>query len=210
MVMSRTVRVIIADDHPVVRKGLRATLDADSAIEVAGAVSSFGQLNELLKTVTADVVLLDLSGMGTPAITAVMTLNRNYPELAIIIYSGSAGSAQELLKLGASGYVDKEDSEDMVIEAIHSVVSGQKFLSPMIQAYLQWAARTRQQQGLTPREWDVLRAVAEGLSSHEMVEQLGMAYQTIRNHIQNIFRKTGCTERTQLVSWYRRFVAEGE
>jgi DNA-binding NarL/FixJ family response regulator len=205
MVAPRPIRVIIADDHPVVRKGLRATLEPESTVEIVGEASSYVQLTDLLQTVPADAVLLDISGMGTPPITAISGLRRTYPKLAIIVFSGSVGGARELLKLGASGYVAKEDMEDDIVMALHTVVDGDTFLSPMVRDYLERADLMRNEHGLTPKEWQVLHTIAAGLGTQQAAEELGIAEQTIRNYMQVLYRKTGCTARTQLVDWFRQY-----
>ncbi len=200
----RPIRVVIADDHAMLRKGVRAALDPELSVEVQGEVKSFRELMSLLERVTADVVLLDLGGMGTSPVTAVSTLVRTYPVLAIIIFSSHLGGARELLKLGARGYVAKEDVEDDVITAIHSVMDGKLFLSAAVINYLELAGGVRKASGLTPREWDVLRLIAEGLGTDEVAAHLAIAHQTVSNYVSSLYDKTGCTERTQLVEWYRR------
>ncbi len=204
------IRVIVADDHPLVRTGVRTTLATEAAIEIVGAVKSFRELMSLLKSVSADVVLLDLSGMGTAAVTAVSSLARAYPQLAIIILSSHLGSARELLKLGAQGYVAKEDVEEDVITAIRSVIDGRPFLSPAVISYLELSGGLRRGSGLTPREWDVLGLIAEGQGTDEIAAQLGLAYQTVSNYVSSLYAKTGCSERTKLVGWYRRMVGNDE
>ena len=210
MVVSPPIRVIIADDHPVLRTGLRTALDPESTVEVVGEAGSYSQLSSLLQTVTADVVLLDLGGMGTPPITAVSALSRTHPKLAVIIFSSSLSGARELLKVGASGYVAKEDFEDDIVAALHTVMDGRQFLSPTVQDYLERAGTVRKEHGLTPKEWEVLRAIAEGLGTREMTEHLALAEQTIRNYVRILYRKTGCTNRTQLVDWFRRYAARDQ
>jgi DNA-binding NarL/FixJ family response regulator len=201
---SALIRVIIADDHALLRKGVRAALDPEPAVTIVGEVKSFRELISLLEHVSADVVLLDLGRMGASPVTAVSSLVRAYPQLAIIILSSHLGGAEELLRLGVRGYVAKEDVEEDVITAIHSVMNGKPFLSPAVINYMELAGGVRKGSGLTLREWDVLRLIAEGLGTDEIATQLGLAYQTVGNYVSSLYDKTGCTERTQLVEWYRR------
>lgn len=198
-------QVIIADDHPMLRRGLRSALSADEQVEIVGEVGSFLELISLLDQVTPDVVLLDLGGMGAPPITAVSVLKRTYPHVAIIIYSSSVIGAQELLKTGAQGFIAKEDCEDEVVNAIHTVMRHQVFLSPAVNDYFERSGVVRQEHNLMPKEWEVLRLIAEGFSTQDITAHLSIAEQSVRNYIHNLFRKTGCTERTQLVEWYRHF-----
>ncbi len=205
-----TVRVVVADDHPLLRKGVRAALDPESTVEVVGEAKSFRDLMSLLETVTADVVLLDLGNMGTPSVTAVTSLARTYPQIAIIILSSTLSGARELLKQGASGYVAKEDVEDEVITAIHVVMRGRQFLSPAVVDYLDRSGGGRKLSSLTPREWDVFRLNAKGCSTEEMADQLKISYHAVGNLISNLYSKTGCTTRTQLAECHRRMVGPQE
>ncbi len=202
---TESVRVVIADDHPVLRRGLRSALDSDRGLEVVGEVGSFPELMRFLEHTSSDVVLLDLGGMGTPPITAVSALKRTYPQLAIIIYSSTLSGARELLRIGAQGYIAKEDWEDDVVTAIHTVMHGQVFLSPTVNDYLERSGTARKEHKLAPKEWDVLKLIAEGYGTQEIMAHLMLAEQTVSNYVHSLFRKTGCTERTQLVEWYRRF-----
>ncbi len=199
------VRVVIADDHPLLRKGLRAALEPHQTIEVVGEVGNFPDLMRLLETIPADIVLLDLGGMGTPPVTAVSALKRTYPLVAAIIYSSTLSGARELLRLGARGYIAKEDWEDEVVTAIDVVMRGQVFLSPTVNDYLDRSGVTRKEYNLAPKEWDVLKLIAEGYGTQEIMAHLMIAEQTVNNYVHNLFRKTGCSERTQLVEWYHRF-----
>lgn len=198
------IRVVIADDHALFRKGVHAALDPEPTVEIVGAVKSFRDLMSLLETNAADVVLLDLGGMGLPAVSAVTSLARSYPEIAIIIFSSSLSGARELLRQGARGYVAKEDVEDEVLTAIHTVVQGKQFLSPVVNDYLARSGGRRKSQGITPREWDVLRLNAEGYSTDEIADQLRISYHAVGNLISTLYSKTGCTTRTQLADCYRR------
>ena len=207
---SPAIRVVIADDHAMLRRGVRAALDSESMVDVVGEVRSFRDLMNLLETVAADVVLLDLGGMGTPAVTAVTSLARMYPQIAIIIFSSTLSGARELLRQGARGYVAKEDAEDEVLTAIHTVIRGQPFLSPAVVDYLERSGGGRKSYGITPREWDAFRLNAEGYSTDEIADQLKISYHAVGNLISNLYSKTGCTTRTQLAECYRRMVGPQE
>ena len=207
---SPAIRVVIADDHAMLRRGVRGALDSESMVDVVGEVRSFRDLMNLLETVAADVVLLDLGGMGTPAVTAVTSLARMYPQIAIIIFSSTLSGARELLRQGARGYVAKEDAEDEVLTAIHIVIRGQPFLSPAVVDYLERSGGGRKSYGITPREWDAFRLNAEGYSTEEIADQLKISYHAVGNLISNLYSKTGCTTRTQLAQCYRRMVGPQE
>ena len=162
------VRVIIADDHPVLRKGLRTVLDLESTIEVLGEVASFRELETLLETTSADVVLLDLGGMWTQPVTAISVLTRTYRQLGVIIYSSTLSGARELLKAAARGYVAKEDVEDEVVAAIHTIMRGHLFLSQTVTNYLDRAGGMRKKDDLAPQEWNVLRLIAEEFGTRDV------------------------------------------
>ena len=145
--------------------------------------------------------------MGTPPISAVSGLSRSYPHVAVIIYSSTLSGAQELLRLGARGYIAKEDWEDDVVMAIQSVMRGEVFLSTTVNEYLERSGATQKEHQLTSKELEVLRLVAEGYSTQDIVAHLTIAEQTVRNYVYSLFRKTGCSGRTQLVEWYHRLAS---
>jgi len=133
---SQPIRVMIADDHPVVLDGLTTLLSANATIAVVGIARSFEDLFELLERVTADILILDIGGMGGSPLTVVHRIQRHHPAMKIIVFSSSIDLAPQLLQAGVSGYIAKEDFTDQLIAAVHAVASGQPYLAGGVADYL--------------------------------------------------------------------------
>jgi DNA-binding NarL/FixJ family response regulator len=197
------IRVIIADDHPIVRDGIQAILAGDPQTHVVGVATSFDDVLVLLTNVSADVLVLDLRGMGSGPLSLVTRLQHMHPDLAIVVFSSSIELAPELLQAGVRGYVIKDDLSEYLRTAIHAAALDQRFLSPLAQDYVLRTMTQRQPRQLTSQEVHVLRLLAEGLGTVQIAEQIGIDPRSVQNHITALRRKLGCRERTQLVAWYR-------
>ena len=202
-VRSAEIRVVVADDHPIVCDGVQAALATDSSVQVVATATSFQELARLLRVVAADVLLLDLSGMGGPPLPTVIALKRDYPHLAIVIFSGTVVRVRAMIKAGVLGYVAKEELRDQVLQAVHAVALGQQFLSPRAQEYFVRFKLEGKQMGLAPQEVQVLTLLAQGMSTVEIAGELVLDPRTVQHYIGVLMRKTGCSERVQLVNWYR-------
>jgi len=185
------ITIIIADDHPIMREGLMTVLASDSRMQVVATASSFDELRSLVSTVHADILILDILGMGGSPLTVVERLAREQPRLAIVIYSSSVDLVPELLHAGAKGYVVKEEISVQLITAIQSVHAGQTFLSPIAQDYLLRYADYSAQYRLTPREVSVLKLLSHGLSTMAIGETLGIDPRTVQNYILGLVQKLG-------------------
>lgn len=203
---NRRIRVIIADDHPVVLDGMRSCLATELDIQVIGAVQSFTALLDLLDTIVADVVVLDLLGMGAGPITMVNRLQRDYPRLAIVIFSSVVDLAVDLLRMGVRGYIAKEDMSRQLVAAVLAASQGETVVSQEIANQLEWAKQAREGVQLSPREHQVLRLVAQGLRTEAIANQIGIDPRTVHNYMTILRRKTNCASRDELIDWYRRTV----
>ena len=198
------IRVIIADDHPIVREGLQTILGMSPHVHLVGVASSFAEVVALLGTVPAHVLVLDLGGMIGAPLTLVSRVQREYPHVAIVVFSSSVDLAPELLQAGVCGYVVKEELSAQLLTAIHAARAGQRFLSPVVEEYITQTTNGRLQHHLAPKELNVLKLLAQGLGTVAIAEQLGIDPRSAQNYITTLRRKTGCAERTQLVDWYKR------
>lgn len=198
------IRVVIADDHPVVLEGTRTYLASAHEIRVVGVVRDFASLLRLLDTIIADVVVLDLMGMGVGPITMVDRLKRDYPKLAIVIFSSVDDMAVDLMRAGVHGYVLKDDMLHQLVAAIIAAHHGDSIVSRPIAERLEWAERMREDIRLSHREYQVLRFMAQGLRTTAIADQMGIDPRTVQNHVTNIRRKAGCYARSELIEWYQR------
>lgn len=198
------IRLLIADNHPIVHSGLSDVLREAPHISVVGTPTSFAEVLEQLTRTEADVLVLDLSGMGEPALTMISRLRRAHPRLRVIIFSSSVDLAQELLQAGALGYVVKEELNDHMIRAIQAAADDEPYISPMVEEYLARASYLRGESQLRPQELSVLRLLVGGMGTVQIAEALGIDPRSVQNYITRLRRKTGCAQRTQLVAWYER------
>ncbi|NCC34606.1 MAG: response regulator transcription factor [Chloroflexia bacterium] len=194
------LRVMLADDHPIVLEGLQNRLANVPNLSIVGQARSFADLEQQLRTIAADVVILDLVGMGPAPIAFVAHLQRTYPDVRVIVFSSRVDLAPELLEAGARGYVTKEELWHDLLDAIHTVMAGQRFRSIQVQTYLDQTARTI---SLTTQEMVVLKLLAQGLGPAEIAGELTIGIKSVHNYLWTLRTKTGCANQVQLVDWYR-------
>lgn len=204
-----SLRVIVADDHPIVLEGIRALLAAALDITISAFAQSFGEVIEFLGIHPTDVLVLDLGGMGGAPLTAVQRLRRDWPHIEIVVFSSSVDLAPELLKLGVRGYVAKENMSGDLVAAIRAAAQQRQFLSAAAHAYVTQSQRLRQELRFAPKELSVLRFLAQGLGTAGIAAELGIDPRSAQNYITNLLRKTGTTDRVQLVQWYLRWLQDG-
>ncbi len=202
--MGASIKVLIADDHAIVRDGLRGIIASNPDLEIVGMVTSFEGVLAQLKLTSVDVLILDLGGMGGAPLTFVTRLQREYSRLNIVVFSSSVDLAPELLQAGICGYVVKEELSLQLIQAIQAAAAGQQFLSPLVTEYMARAEARNHKNTLTPQELNVLKHLSHGLGTPEIAEHLEIDPRVVYNYLSTLRRKTGCTERTQLAEWYKR------
>jgi len=196
------IRVVIADDHAVVRAGLKLLLDAEEGLTV---VAEAGEIDETRRRVTAykpDVLVLDLNMPGRPSLPAI-------PELAaitaivVLTMQDDPAFAREALQNGAKGYVLKEAADAELVEAVRAAAEGRTYLNPGLGARI--AAAPPQPSGppdgLTEREVGILRLIALGHTNAEIAEQLYLSVRTVESHRAHIQQKLGRTTRAELVQY---------
>lgn len=201
---TRRIRVVVADDHPIVRRGIEATLAASPLVEADAYVATFSDLLVCLRETPTDVVVLDLGGMGAAPVSMVTRLLRDYPNIGCVIFSSSVDIAPELLQLGVLGYVVKEELEEHLVDAICAAHGRGRYLSPRVKQYVERSHNVRTEHSLAPQEVNVLRLMASGLGTTAIAHELAIDGRTVQNYITSVRRKTGLFERTQLVNWYLR------
>jgi DNA-binding NarL/FixJ family response regulator len=205
-VKNQPMRVIVADDHPVVLKGLQEELAAATDIAVVGVARDFQATLDLLATTPADILVLDIGSMGGAPLTVVTRIIRDYPALQIIIFSSIVDLAAEFFNVGVHGYVTKEELLIELVVAIHAVRAGEIYCSRLVAEHLSQIGDVRQGIALSPQELSVLKLLAQGLGAVAIAEQLQIGTGSTQNYITRLRRKTGCAERTQLADWYRRVI----
>lgn len=200
------VRVLIADDHPLFRKGLRTLLESMPQMPVIGEATSGQEAVTLTRQLKPDVVLLDLQMPGGGGLYAIRELTADQADVRILVVTlfDDDESVFNALKAGARGYVLKDADEDEMIRAIEAVAQGEAIFSPVIAARLMdyfSASRADQAQAtfpeLTDREREILILIARGRSNAEIADELVISLKTVRNHASNIFNKLHVADRLQ-------------
>jgi DNA-binding NarL/FixJ family response regulator len=197
--MKNTIRILLADDHRVLRAGLKLLLERQAGFEVIAEAADGRQAVALVKSHSPDIVLLDIAMPGFNGIEAARQINSHHPEIGIIILSMHADESYLLraLKSGAKGYLLKDAGEEDVIQAVRAVSDGKAFFSPAISKLLvEDYVRQLQQQGhedvydlLTPRERELTQLLAEGMTSKDIAGILFLSPHTVDTHRKTIFQK---------------------
>lgn len=192
------IKIILADDHHVVRQGLRSLLEAESDFEIIGEAAGGLETIQLVEQMEPDILVLDLVMPDLSGLEVVRQVGQRSPKTLIIILSMYANEAYvlEALRNGASGYVLKKATADELVQAIHEVISGRRYLSPplsehAIQAYIQKADERIEDsyELLTDREREVLHLAAKGLASPEIANLLTISPRTVEMHRANMMHK---------------------
>lgn len=200
------IRVGIADDHPLMRSGIRSTLEqADDVVIVGEAVDATEAL-ALVESAAPEVLLLDLSMPGPSPLSLLKQIRQSAPETNVIIVTAydDAVYVRGLIDAGVAGYVLKDETSDALVSAVRAVAQGAAWFSRSVFGKLRHAG-THQDQlaSLTPRERDVLELVAQGKSNVDISDQLDLANQTVRNYVSQIYDKLGLSSRVELAVWAR-------
>jgi DNA-binding NarL/FixJ family response regulator len=209
---SQTVRIVIADDHPIFRDGLRRLLETETDLKVIGEACDGAEAVKLARTLKPDILLLDLAMPRHPGLEALRELSSGAGAtgVRVILLTAAAEKAQivEALQLGARGVVLKDSATQLLLKAIHSVMSGEYWVgresvSNLVQ-YLRTLVQSTGEEakqkkfGLTPRELEIVSAVVAGYANKEIAVYFKISEDTVKHHLSNIFDKLGVSTRLEL------------
>jgi NarL family two-component system response regulator YdfI len=207
------LRVLVADDHEAVRQGLRWMLRADDAVDVVGEASNGQELLDLLNTVDCDAVLLDLSMPGTSGLDVLASLNASGRAIPIVVLTmhDDASHVDRALALGASGYILKSAPRDEIIRALEAAVAGGTYVQPslakpLLARYIIAGSGDVEEAPvqLTPRQVQLLRALAAGRANKELAHDLGISEATVKGYLKDLYAKLGVTSRAGAVGYGMR------
>jgi two-component system, NarL family, nitrate/nitrite response regulator NarL len=210
--LPRPIRIVIADDHPIFRDGLRRLLEAESDLKVLGEASNGAEAVRIVRQLRPDILLLDLAMPKHPGLEALRDLSSpgNASQVRVIVLTAAAEKGQivEALQLGARAVVLKDSATQMLLKAIHSVMAGEywvgrEIVSNLVQYLRMLMQSTRHEAqhrkfGLTPRELEIVSAVVAGYSNKEAAAHFRISEDTVKHHLSNIFDKIGVSTRLEL------------
>lgn len=204
----RPIQVVLVDDHPVVRQGVRSLLAHHPDIQVVGEADSAAALLSLLAQQQPDVILLDVRLPGKNGIDLAHQLKRDWPAVKIIVLTTYEDDEYLFgaLRAGAEGYLLKSASPEMLASAIRQVAAGERLLSPslvgrLMQEFSSLAkARAQAESGLSDQELEVLRLIAAGATNREIADRLYWSEVTVKRKVQDILAKMGVANRSQAVA----------
>ena len=200
----RRIRVLVADDHEMVRRGLATFLRAFADLELAGEAADGAEADRQCAAVQPDVVLMDLKMPGVDGVAATQTIRERFPPIQVIALTSfrEEGLVQRALEAGAIGYLLKTVSAEELARAIRAAHAGRPTLAPEAAQDLVRDATKPEVPGhdLTEREREVLRLMADGLNNKEIAQRLVVSESTVKFHVSNILAKLGTTSRTKAVA----------
>ncbi len=203
------IRVLIADDHSMIRTGLRTLLKSDPEIVVVGEAGDGRETYRSVEELEPDVVMLDIGMPGEDGIQVARRLRESFPGVRVLFLTMHEDPVlmREAIQAGAAGYVIKRAEEAEVLNAIHAAFRGDLYVHPaMTRAFLEPQAPERKPTGLegvplTKREVDILRLLARGHTNRQIAETLGLSVRTVEGHRANLMSKLGVSSRVDLVSY---------
>jgi DNA-binding NarL/FixJ family response regulator len=200
--MNGSIRILISDDHPVVRAGLSGMINGESGFEVIGEAGNGKEAIAMTGELKPDVVLMDLRMPEMDGVTAIEHIKTDYPEVNILVLTTYESDADILraIETGATGYLLKDTPREELFGAIRMVAEGKSPLDPGVATRLMQRMRGSDEEGLSTREIEVLELVARGTSNKEIAKQLWVSETTVKSHMLHIFDKLGVTDRTAAVT----------
>lgn len=210
--MSEEIRVLIVDDHVIVRSGLRLLLEAEQGISVIGEAADGNEALQLVERQHPDLILMDIAMPGMDGMEATRQIRTRWPQIKVLVLTMHRSDEYffEVLKAGASGYILKGAETGELIHAVRVVGRGEVFLYPtmaqkLVKDYLdfnQWEESAGA--SLSPREKRILRMLSEGYSTKEIAEKLVISASTVHSHRSNIMSKLGLNNRRELIQYARQ------
>lgn len=199
---NNTIRILLADDHPVVRSGIRKLLDRIEDIDVVGEACDGQETLEMVERLLPDVVLLDMEMPLMHGVEVARQLRKRYPQVGVLALSGHEDRSyiMDLLQVGVSGYLIKDEGIETIVTAVRGVASGETgWLSRRVSAQLSnWIRKSDEElQNLTQRELEVLRLVVAGKTNRRISYELHISEKTIEKYLEAILRKLGVNSRVE-------------
>ena len=205
------VKVLLVDDHELVREGIKMILEKERDFEVVGEATDGRKALAALQEVTPDVILMDISMPNLNGFEAIFQIKRSYPDAKILVLTVHTNEeyVYKSLKAGALGYLVKDSAVSELVGAVKAISEGKSYLSPSVSKGLvdrltnptEMATESSPYELLTPREREILQLIGEGKNYQQIADTLNISYKTVENHRANIAEKLGVRERAQIVRY---------
>ena len=195
------IKILIADDHAIIRDGLKAMLDDHTDIEIVGTADDGNKVLEFLQTREVDIVLMDISMPGLNGIEATKIISINFPEIKVIALTihEQHEYIRHMIKAGVKGYVLKDAEKEELVQAIITVSKGKKYYSEKVMDKLTSSGAGEETNLLTDREKQILKLIAEEMTNPEIAEKLFLSVRTVDTHRRNLIQKLGVKNTAGLV-----------
>ena len=196
------IKILMADDHPVVRAGIRGMLETQPDFEVIAEAKNGQEAIEQVSKLKPDVVLMDLRMPEMDGVEAISKIKESYPDMHILVLTTYDTDADivRAVEAGATGYLLKDAPRDELFRAVRATARGETVLAPPVAARLMGKVRDKGDTALTAREIDVLMLVARGASNQDVGEKLHVSTATVKSHLLQIYQKLGVSDRTAAVT----------
>jgi DNA-binding NarL/FixJ family response regulator len=199
------MRILIVDDHPITRDGLRTALSLTDDVEVVGEAASGEEAIEVVEDSKPDVIFMDVRMPGMNGIQATKVIRERHPETKVILFTvdESRASISEAIQAGVSGYLLKDVNVGELVNAARLAMQGKAVIHPSLtQAFIEEVRLVdrKPEAPLSPREIEILQQVAYGSTTKEVADSLGISFHTVKTHLERIFEKLGANDRAQAVA----------
>jgi DNA-binding NarL/FixJ family response regulator len=199
------MRILIVDDHPITRDGLRTALSLTDDVEVVGEAASGEEAIEVVEDSKPDIIFMDVRMPGMNGIQATKVIRERHPETKVILFTvdESRASISEAIQAGVSGYLLKDVGVGELVNAARLAMQGKAVIHPSLtQAFIEEVRLVdrKPEAPLSPREIEILQQVAYGSTTKEVADSLGISFHTVKTHLERIFEKLGANDRAQAVA----------
>ncbi len=193
-----TIKILITDDHPVVRAGIRGMLETQPDFDVIAEAENGREAIEQTRKLAPDVILMDLRMPEMEGVEAIREIKAHHPDIHILVLTTYDTDADivRAVEAGATGYLLKDAPREDLFRAVRATARGEAALAPVVAARLMGKVRTRGEEALSAREIEVLMLVARGATNQDVAEKLHISKATVKSHLLQIYQKLGVTDRT--------------